>query len=62
MKYFIWYNSTTREYNCGDEMSFQVAISSAQGSAILAEEFVNTSSRIVEKITSKLNSNLALVQ
>lgn len=62
MKYFIWYNSATRDYNWGDEISFQIAISNSKDNAILAEEFVNTSSRIVEKITIKLNNNLALVQ
>ncbi len=62
MKYLIWYDSISGEYNWGDETAFQVAVSSSSDNAILAEEFVNTSMRIVEKITDKLNINLTLVK
>ena len=62
MKYLIWYDSRSGEYNWGDEQAYQIAVSSSSDNAILAEEFVNTSKRIVEKITSKLNKNLTLAK
>ena len=62
MKYIIWYNASTRSYNWGDEMAYEMASSNSPDDSILAEEFTNTSVKIVEKITSKLNDNMILVQ
>lgn len=62
MKYIIWYDASSRAYSWGDETAYHIAISNSQDNAILAEEFVNTSSKIVDKITAKLNRNLVLVQ
>jgi len=62
MKYLIWYDSLTGEYNWGNEYAYEIAVSSSTEDAILAEVFINTSDRIVEKITSKLNKNLILVK
>lgn len=62
MKYLIWYDASSKMYSWGDETAYHVAISNSADNAILAEEFINTSSKIVDKITAKLNQNLVLVQ
>ena len=62
MKYLIWYDASSGSYSWGDETAYHVAISNSQDNAILAEEFVNTSSKLVDKITAKLNRNLVLVR
>ncbi len=62
MKYIIWYDSLNGEYNWGDKNAYDIACNLSEENAILAEEFVNTSERIVEKITAKLNKNLTLAK
>ncbi|MGB3466410.1 MAG: hypothetical protein WBA74_14115 [Cyclobacteriaceae bacterium] len=62
MKYIIWYDATVGKYCCGDERAYRQAVASTTDNAILAEEFINTSPGLVEKITTKLNNNLIIVK
>ena len=62
MKYIIWYDATIGEYRWGSEDDYREAVANTVDNAILAEEFMNTSSALVEKITDKLNKNLVLVK
>lgn len=62
MKYIIWYDTAVGEYRWGNEDEYTKALAGTLDDTILAEEFVNTSPGLVEKITLKLNKNLVIVK
>jgi len=62
MRYIIWYDSINGKYNWGSEKAYKFAFEQSSENAILAEEFTNTSEKLIEKITAKLNNNLTLVK